>query len=113
VRTPEAMREKTFFMDQLYHGDPSAQAAADGTPFTGDNYRYKRFWGLQRFTGTHPTVMAQRIAAKNWRWDLENSPLTWEWSDSKKIVLDTIEQLTGVRLFEYRSYKLINKGRHA
>ena len=45
VRTPEAMREKTFFMDQLYHGDPAAEAAAAGIPHTGDNYRYKRIWG--------------------------------------------------------------------
>ena len=98
------MREKTFFMDQLYHGAP---ASPDGRPHTGDNYRYKRMLGLRRFAGTHPAVMRPRIAAKGWRWDLEASPLEWTWKDGKKLVLDTIEKITGIRLFEYRSYRLL------
>jgi len=111
VRTPEAMREKTFFMDQLYHGDPRAEDAANLTPHTGDNYRYKRFWGLKPFNGTHPAVMHDRIAHKGWHWDLTNSPLSWNWRDAKKIALDTLERATGIRLFEYRSYKLV-RGLH-
>src|SRR6185437_5385651 len=34
VRTPEAMKEKTFFMDQLYHGDPKASDAEARIPHT-------------------------------------------------------------------------------
>lgn len=112
VRTPEAMREKTFFMDQLYHGKPSAAQTQTRTPHTGDNYRYKRFWGLRRFTGTHPAVMAERIRSKGWNWDLRNSPLVWNARDLKKVVLDGIERLTGHRLFEYRSYILTRLARN-
>jgi hypothetical protein len=104
VRTPEAMREKTRFMDSLYHGAP-AEGGAE--PATGDAYRYKRFWGLKRFAGSHPRVMRERIAAKNWRWDLERSPWEWSWKDGKKIALDLFERATGRRLFEYRSYRLL------
>lgn len=107
VRTPEAMKEKTYFMDQLYHGNPDAKAQETGTPHTGDNYRYKRFWGLRPFRGTHPSVMKNRIQNKGWHWDLSRSPLVWTMKDSKKMVLDTIERLTGHRFFEYRSYRLI------
>jgi glycosyltransferase involved in cell wall biosynthesis len=107
VRTPEAMREKTFFMDQLYHGAPKAADAAAGVPHTGDNYRYKRFWGLRRFAGSHPGVMRERIGAKGWHWDLERSPLSWSVRDAKKVVLDLFERATGRRLFEYRSYRLL------
>lgn len=106
VRTPEAMREKTYFMDQLYHGAPKPEDEANRTPHTGDNYRYKKFWGLRRFKGTHPAVMANRIVKKGWHWDLENSPLVWSVKDLKKVVLDLFERATGVRLFEYRSYRL-------
>jgi hypothetical protein len=106
VRPPETMREKTYFMDQLYHGAPDARQAATGTPHTGENYRYKRIWGLRPFAGTHPAVMRERIAAKNWQWDLARSPLEWSVRDAKKIVLDLIERATGARLFEYRSYRL-------
>jgi hypothetical protein len=108
VRTPEAMREKTYFMDQLYHGAPSAQQAAAQQPHTGDNYRYKRIWGLRRFRDSHPPAMKVRIETKNWHWDLERSPLEWSYKDVKKVVLDTFERLTGRRLFEYRSYRLLD-----
>jgi glycosyltransferase involved in cell wall biosynthesis len=107
VRTPAAMKEKTFFMDQLYHGEPTKEALLSRTPHTGENYRYKRFWGLKRFHGEHPKVMVPRIREKNWEWDFEGSPRVWAWSDLKKMILDGIEQLTGIRLFEYRSYRLI------
>jgi len=106
VRHPEAMREKTFFFDQLYHGDPTAQNAVQGIPHTGDNYRYKKIWGLTRFRGTHPFSMHTRIQSKNWNWDLKNSPLVWTYADLPKIFLDLFEQATGLRLFEYRSYHL-------
>jgi hypothetical protein len=107
VRTPEAMKEKTFFMDQLYHGAPKAEDAKTQTPHTGDNYRYKKFWGLTSFRATHPAVMRERIEKKNWKWDLEASSYVWNWKkDPKKVVLDLVERATGVRLFEYRSYRL-------
>lgn len=109
VRTPEAMKEKTFFMDQLYHGKPTQEDAVTGTPHTGNNYLYKRFWGLKRYLGTHPEAMRERIAAKGWHWDLDRSPWVWNWKDFKKVVLDLFEQATGIRLFEYRSYRLIDK----
>lgn len=107
VRTPEAMREKTFFLDQLYHGDPSPENARQGIPHTGDNYRYKKIWGLCPFQESHPSVMKNRIKNKGWHWDLENSPLVYSWKDAKKVVLDTFEKITGHRAFEYQSYNLI------
>jgi len=110
VRTPDAMKEKTFFMDQLYHGDPDSKDAKTRTPHTGTNYLYKRMWGLRPFRSSHPAVMEDRICAKGWHWDLKKSPLAWKMSDFKKVLLDTFERVTGIRLFEYRSYKLINKG---
>ena len=107
VRPPEAMKEKTFFFDQLYHGEPNAKNARDGTPHTGDNYQYKRIWGLRRFRGTHPAVILDRIARQGWHWDLTHSPRIFSWGDVKKIFLDGLESLTGHRFFEYRSYRLI------
>lgn len=109
VRSPEAMREKTYFMDQLYHGDPSAEQAASRTPYTGENYRYKRIFGLRPFRASHPLVMHERIARKGWHWDLARSPLEWRVADLKRIVLDGIERITGARLFEYRSYRLVKR----
>ena len=108
VRTPEAMRQKTAFMDTLYHGVGVGVGAGSDTPFTGSNYRYKRFWGLRRFTETHPAVISERIRLKNWNWDLENSPWVLGRKDLTKIPLDLFEKLTGIRLFEYRPYRLLD-----
>lgn len=101
VRPPEVMKEKTFFMDTLYHSG----TAKTGETATGDNYRYKKIWGLLPFRGTHPEVMKKRISEKDWSWNLNESPLEWSIKDLKKITLDLFEILTDVRLFEYRSYR--------
>ncbi|MBC7691866.1 MAG: glycosyltransferase family 2 protein [Methylotenera sp.] len=110
VRPPEVMKEKTVFMDQLYHGK-KAETAGPVIPQSGDNYRYKKIWGLRPFRGVHPQVMQKRISEKKWNWNLKDSPLEWKWSDSKKVVLDTLERITGYRFFEYRSYRLTTPGK--
>jgi hypothetical protein len=106
VRTPEAMREKTEFMDKLYHGEQSSTATA---PHSGDNYRYKRFSGLKPYGGTHPMVMKKRIEEKGWNWDLKSSSFVFTAGDIKKIVLDGWEKLTGHRPFEFKNYEICGK----
>ena len=106
VRTPEAMQKKTFFMDQLYHGNPTEEQKRTGYTHTGDNYRYKKFWGLRIFQGSHPAAMLDRIQKKGWHWDLSHSAYVGI-GKAQRVALDLVERLTGVRLFEYRSYRLI------
>ena len=79
-------------------------AAAEGRPHTGENYRYKRIWGLTPFQGAHPSVMSERIRSKGWHWDYQAAPWEWQWKDLKRVALDLFERVTGRRLFEYRSY---------
>jgi len=104
VRAPHTMKDKTTFMDQLYHGTFKVK---EGALPTGDNYRYKKFWGLKPFKGSHSRFMKERIAQKGWNWDLASSPLVWSYKDLSKILLDCFEKLTGNRLFEYRSYEQV------
>jgi glycosyltransferase involved in cell wall biosynthesis len=59
---------------------------------------------LQKFEGTHPSVMQKRIAEKNW--DLELDPNKKNMS-FKYALLYKIEKWTGRRLFDYRNYKVI------
>jgi len=107
VRTPEAMLEKTLFMDGLYHGGAETPAQpGEAKPHTGDNYRYKRFWGLYPYLETHPQVMATRIREKGWNWDLRASPFVFTTRDIGKILLDGVERVTGVRPFEFKNYRI-------
>ncbi|MBC7396452.1 MAG: hypothetical protein H7333_03320 [Bdellovibrionales bacterium] len=103
VRTPDAMKEKTVFMDQLYHGE---QKLGISEPHSGSNYLYKRFWGLKPYRGTHPGVMTSRIREKGWDWNLKESPFTFELKDLKKIAMDFFEKLTGYRPFEFKNYEI-------
>ena len=98
VRPPEVMREKTVAMDRLYHPDGEG---------TGDNYRYKRIFGLERFTDTHPKVMEKRVAEKRWKIDLLKGPLVFKVSDIRKVLARQVEKLTGWLPFEYRNYRKI------
>lgn len=96
VRPPEVMKEKTVAMDKLYH--------ADGAKGTGDNYLYKRIYGLERFTGTHPAVMRERVEQKRWKVDFMSFPLAWEWKDARKVLARWLEKTTGWLPGEYRNY---------
>lgn len=98
VRPPEIMREKTVAMDRLYHADGEG---------TGENYRYKRIYGLERFIDSHPAVMKARIEAKRWKIDLMKAPLVFTVKDIRKVVVRFIERLTGWLPFEYKNYKRI------
>ena len=59
---------------------------------------------VELFKGTHPAVMQQRIAKKNWMADFDTTKKRFSFKDSQ---LYRIEKLTGKRLFDYKNYKII------
>ncbi|NUM89285.1 MAG: glycosyltransferase family 2 protein [Bdellovibrionales bacterium] len=99
VRPPEVMKEKTLAMDTLYHADGGG---------TGDNHRYKRIYGLERFSGSHPKVMATRVKEKSWRVDLLRAPLVFKAGDVRKVLARLVESLTGWLPGEYKNYRRID-----
>lgn len=101
VRPQEIMKQKTGFMDTLYHPDASADR-----PATGDNYVYKNIVGLKAFKKTHPAAMNERVKNAP-AFDFSAAPKVFHWKDTWKVVSGLIESATGVRPFEYRNYKLI------
>jgi hypothetical protein len=67
-------------------------------------FNYDEFDSLGRFLGTHPAVMRDRIAQKNWELDIDISQKRFTF---KKWIMYVIEKVTGKRLFAFRNYKLI------
>ncbi len=59
---------------------------------------------LARFEGTHPKVMTDRINRLNWEVEVDLKKTNMK---LKYRFLYKIEKWFGVRLFEYRNYKLL------
>lgn len=59
---------------------------------------------LIRFEGTHPEVLQNRIKRLNWDVKVDTDKIQMKF---KYRLLYRIERLFGVRLFEYRNYKLM------
>lgn len=95
VRPPEVMRKKTETMDTFYHPDGEG---------TGDNYKYKRIYGLVPFTGTHPALMDARVKAQDWKIDILGAPMTLSRKDIRKIPAHWVESLTGWLPGEYKNF---------
>jgi hypothetical protein len=69
-----------------------------------DYYDFSGYDSLERFIGTHPNVMKDRIEKKNWMIDIDVSKKKFS---LKNLVLYYFEKLTGKRLFDYKNYKII------
>ena len=100
VKSPQQMLEKQkntvqFWSDQQEWNDSiQAQQALD----------FSDFDSLEKFTGTHPSVMRQRIAEKNWQVNLDSSRKKFSF---KNKILYWFEKKTGIRLFDFRNYRVV------
>jgi hypothetical protein len=99
VRPPKSMQQKIAGVKQYYDGVNSVQKM-------NDNFNYsKNYDSLAKFEGTHPAVMKQRISRMNWHMDADLKKINMK---LKYKILYRFEKLTGIRLFEYRNYSLLN-----
>lgn len=102
VRPPKFMQEKINAVKQFYDGITEEEARKKATE---QEFNYgEKYDALARFQGTHPKVMQQRIARLNWQVDVD---LNKTHMKLKYRILYWIEKRFGVRLFEYRNYKVV------
>jgi hypothetical protein len=66
--------------------------------------------GIRRFTGTHPTVARQWIEARQHDPERVIEPPRFRWRFIRYYLSSAIERLTGVRVFEFRNYKIVGRG---
>jgi len=71
-----------------------------------EDYDFTGFDSLEKFTGTHPRVMVDRIQKKNWVIDVDLSQKKFSF---KNKCLYYFEKLTGIRPFDFKNYKIIRK----
>ena len=100
VKDPELMMKKSKNLGLLWRTDEEAAEMLE----LPDYFDYNNYDSLAKFTGTHPSVMLDRVAKKNWniQLDISKKKLT-----GKNLILYYFEKLTGIRPFDFRNYKVI------
>lgn len=101
VRPPQTMQEKSNNFVRYYHGNEEAERLTQ--TFAGP-FDYSAIDSLERFKGTHPAVMLERIARINWQFDYD---VAYNKTRFKDRVKNLLEKLTGKRFFDYKNYKLV------
>jgi len=73
------------------------------TVYTG-SFDYSQIDALEKFAGTHPAVMQERIKKMNWKFDYDLSYNNYKFKDRVK---NFLEKVTGKRFFDYKNYRLL------
>ncbi len=102
VKSPAQMRKK-LKESSVYWNDDTAMEKIKLSP---EDYDFTGFDSLEKFTGTHPRVMVDRIQKKNWVIDVDLSQKKFSF---KNKCLYYFEKLTGIRPFDFKNYKIIRK----
>ncbi|HKI89307.1 MAG TPA: hypothetical protein VKA38_09785, partial [Draconibacterium sp.] len=102
VRPPKFMQEKINSVKQFYDGIREEEARKKATE---EEFNYsEKYDALARFEGTHPKVMQERNDRLNWRVDVDLNKTNMK---LKYRFLYWFEKRFGVRLFEYRNYRIM------
>ena len=100
VKSPEQMMRKHQNVRKFWHED-----SEEWKKFLQQNaVDYNDFDSLEKFKGSHPQVMKERINKKNWELNLDISKKKFSFKD---LLLYRFEKLTGKRLFDFKNYKII------
>ncbi len=101
VRPPKTMMDKKRNFGNYWGGGLITE---EFTKQNSGEFDYSQIDALEKFTGTHPSVMKERIEKMNWHFDYDLSYNNLTVKDHFKNIM---EKWTGIRPFDYRNYILI------
>ena len=101
VKSPQAQKAKRDNFGNYWSGND--QKTNEETEAELFDY-VKDVDSLERFTGTHPSPMKGRISNRNWDINFETGRKNMSFSDR---ILYAFEKKTGIRLFDYKNYRII------
>ncbi len=100
VKDPRIMQTKVVGYFKYYYTDEQIQSNV----VLSEEYDYGKIDSLSVFDETHPAVMTDRIKRLNWKFDHDISKKKIKKKEKLKRL---IKKLTGIRIGEYRNYKLL------
>jgi hypothetical protein len=101
VREPKAMQDKYNNFGKYWMGEEWSEAVKK--TFSGE-FDYSQIDSLEKFKGTHPAVMQERIARMNWKFERD---LSYNKLSTKEKFKNLVEKLTGKRPFDYKNYRIV------
>jgi len=101
VRPPRDQAEKMIAAHRYWHDD----AWIDANVPSPEAFDYNGAYRVERFDGTHPLVMHERI--RNAAWSRGFDPSRTRPRPMAMRISDAIERLTGYRIGEYRNYEVV------
>lgn len=103
VKPPTAQQQKQETFHKLWHEDAWLEKNVSKT----EGFDYSTIDSLQKFEGSHPKVMQERIAQQNWTFDYDFCQNRLKGKDRLKRF---VEKWTGWRIGEYKNYVIISDG---
>jgi hypothetical protein len=100
VKNPKLMQQKIKNSINFWQENMEALPKLESK----DLFDYSEFDSLQKFKGTHPQPMLERIAKQNWNIELNIKKKKFA---AKDFFLYWYEKLTGKRLFTFRNFKIL------
>ncbi len=102
ARPPAAQTQKVAEMERLYHGDEARRRRL------AQGFAYDPGEKVRPFAGTHPEPMRAFVAENDWPFEARPKLLRTNSLDNlREDLLDLFEAGTGIRLGEYRNYRLV------
>ncbi len=99
VKSPEQMMKKQKDVSRFWHDDASLVK----NNYQPNFYNFNEYDSLEKFTDSHPFVMADRLIKKHWQIELDVTKKNFSVKDK---FLYYFEKLTGIRPFDFRNYKI-------
>jgi hypothetical protein len=100
VKHPSTMKNKEKYFHTLWHDNKWMQENVKNE----DLFDYSNVDSIIRFTGSHPEVMTEHVKKMNWEIELDMKKKNF---DLKNRLLYKFEKSTGIRLFEYKNYRVV------
>ena len=101
VRPPVTMMDKKRNFGNYWGGD---RITEEFNKENSGEFNYAEIDALEKFSGSHPEVMQERISKMNWQFDYDLSYNNLTLKDHFKNIM---EKWTGIRPFDYRNYVLL------
>jgi hypothetical protein len=101
VKPPHGLLKKKQNFNLFYDENATTETIPETASFD-----YGNADRLIYFKGTHPSVMLERIQAVNWKFDFDPTRAARKLNFRRRL-LEKIYQLTGIRIGEYKNYRIV------